>query len=378
MSVKTMSVKTMSAKTVFILFGILIYIYSQIMRNINVIYGMSDILYIQDDEVDQLNFSECISLTNESAMHFVSEYELENNMRFEYPTYLFSYGGSGNTLTRLVIETLTNIYTGGMYHDQKDVFKGGGHCKERDVIVVKLHPEHIRSQRENKDNYLKPCFSKRIMLTQTPKNWEYISAIFIVRNPFKAIFTMFEFFKGTEKIAGYGANDRHVRHFMANDFKVEMFKYFVQSQITSWMDTFVLIELMEKYNYTNYTVVKFENLVNFKQPKIAIIEMNKIVRFVYNDKYYTESSRIMLHKMQCIITHFMPTNYGRFGTYHRSKSNSSEYLSADMAYYELAVFDIDFICNLWTNIKQVLFKFHYNMLSAINCTERTVAHTLSE
>ena len=66
---------------------------------------------------------------NEDDIGFLCDHNLSypKQIRHPHPSYLFSFGGSGNTLTRLMLEYVNNIWTGSIYGDIHlfyDGFKG--------------------------------------------------------------------------------------------------------------------------------------------------------------------------------------------------------------------------------------------------------------
>eukprot|EP01083_Nonionella_stella_P192759 712323_1 len=61
----------------------------------------------------------CNSILNDSQhIHFLTQPEMNKNFKYKYPTFLFSVPGAGNTFVRLILEYLTNIWTGSIYGDQ--------------------------------------------------------------------------------------------------------------------------------------------------------------------------------------------------------------------------------------------------------------------
>ena len=137
--------------------AILIYIIAQ---SFDLKYSMTKLTFIQpvdriskqtenkEEEIYVVNVSKCMAKEKqmEHSIHLLNETEANLKLSFKYPTFLTSHGGSGNTLTRLLIEEITNIYTGSLYMDKKlqhRGFEGEGLCnKQYQVIAVKMHPEH--------------------------------------------------------------------------------------------------------------------------------------------------------------------------------------------------------------------------------------------
>ena len=133
--------------------------------------------------------------------------ELRNNMlRHDFPPYLISYGGSGNTYTRLLIEYTTKIWTGSMYHGefQAERFYGSKKCLT-EVIVTKVHGEHIRDidelikgeclcgcgfYKSANTKYFRSVYHRTDITVNEVTKQTYPKAIFIIRNPWHSLFGM--------------------------------------------------------------------------------------------------------------------------------------------------------------------------------------------
>ena len=62
------------------------------------------------------------------------------------------------------------------------------------------------------------------------------------------------------------------------------------------------------------------------------MEMNKIAKYLFNDKYYKENEEMITNKIKCLVEELMPNDYDRFGTIHRQKQDSEQYLTYDRGY----------------------------------------------
>ena len=72
---------------------------------------------IADSESKKMYVNECTMLMNDSLLHFMDKDERKQKFRFKWPTWLLSYGGSGNTLTRVIREYITSIWSGSISGD---------------------------------------------------------------------------------------------------------------------------------------------------------------------------------------------------------------------------------------------------------------------
>ena len=110
---------------------------------------------------------------NESDFGFLCDHNLSypEQIRHPHPSFLFSFGGSGNTLTRLMLEYVTNIWTGTIYADPllfRDGFKGEMEgCTRKEagnetlgdsqVLLIKVHPEHLQDILVNPEIMQREC-----------------------------------------------------------------------------------------------------------------------------------------------------------------------------------------------------------------------------
>ena len=137
-----------------------------------------------------------------------SQMKTTTDFRHQYPIYLFSYGGSGNTMTRLLLEYTTNIWTGSVYNDKDLIhagFEGEKVSSYFDNLVIKAHPELIDEERlrtNGRDLFLQPLLTTHLA-SDIATVYTNMSAIFIVRNPWKAIFSMYQ-----QSINGFGCDER--------------------------------------------------------------------------------------------------------------------------------------------------------------------------
>lgn len=311
-----------------------------------------------------LNYSECTAIVGDDYIDFIQD---ENKwiLRHEYPLYLFSYGGSGNTVTRLLLEYTTNIWTGSIYHQRgltHQGFEGEKTCKN--VMVVKAHPEHQKPRKiAIKASFLKECLEYYHKIGSYEPIYSNMSAIFIIRDPWKAMFALYQFHHGTEP----GVNG-HIRHSLIDKWNGTHFAKFVRSSANEWMKTFKIMELFEKYNF-DYIVVKFESLLNLSHDsKIAINEMNKMLIYLYNDEYYTKNRITLTQRMKCIFNQLINNNYQRFGKMHRTKPDPNIHVTFEMAFKFVIDNYLDIICSVWDIIEKRAISYGYqNIESEIQC-----------
>jgi len=329
----------------------------------------------------------CNSLIGEDNISFIDRQNDADQFRHQHPSYLFSYGGSGNTVTRTIFEYITNIWTTSIYHDRelnRIGFKGESKsCKiddteDRPVLLIKAHPEAADKLWRLPSNILRRClghpkpYYKRFKGASPPVDYGFISAVFIMRDPWKSIFTMFQYTYGVE------GESQHIRRMMLNKWNQsetkQLWTDFVGKEITMWSRTVDAMRLMDRFNdddgvnRTDYVVMKYENIIS-KDIQMAMDEIRKVLRFLYSDNYYAKMEDTFTERMQCIFGQFglMWNDIGRFGTMHRKPANASIHLTFDVAYQYLIEEHLEVLCKAWQQIEEIAAMYSYEMLYDLDC-----------
>ncbi len=274
------------------------------------------------------------------------------------PPLLISFGGSGNTFTRLLIEYITKIYTGSIYNGEfiKQGFVGSQYCIT-ETIVVKFHGEHMSD--------VTPIIQGK-WLCGTSGNiiekFEAINgkirnpaAIFIIRNPWDAFFALYQYWFG-KKVGGR----RHKSHINLDKFNVRDFRQKVSNYADKWNKNMIILQKFKDAN-TSHLIVKFENLVH-KDYNIKIKEALKIIRFLYRDKYYKEHQDLFKHRLDCLWNISMTDE--RMDSIHRDKPNDKQ-LNKTFAYKSLKV---KHICKVWNKLERFAKPFGYNIYNNVPCS----------
>ena len=306
-------------------------------------------------------FSECTQSMNDSLLHFTDTDERKQKFRFKSPTWLMSYGGSGNTLTRVIIEYITSIWSGSTKGDDglaRLGFKGQRKCKRDDgVLIVKSHPEQ-----HNMENMDLECWDRfgSNYAKQYAVLIDNISAIFIIRNPFRAIFAMYNYKYGR-------GQDRHIHTVPMTDWNVLKFIQVAIAEAGALTQTRIYMEHIRSEidngmdNY-KYIVIRFEDFFN---TQTVFGQMDKILRFVYNDEYYNRNVMELHHRIRCVTDHFLPDEYGRFGSIHRKYTGNI--VTFDFAFKEFYKMDPKEFCRFWSTIKWVAINYDYDNLPFAQC-----------
>jgi len=320
----------------------------------------------------------CLSLVNDRKITYLNDpaanLSYPDELRHPHPSYLFSYGGSGNTLTRTLIELVTRIWTTSIYHDvvlKKHGFKGEElRCdpkgSDRPVLLIKAHPEWMDRVRKDPRNLLRRCLGKKKGVM--PVHYHSASAVFIMRNPWKAMFTLFQF--------KYGApnEDRHTRHLRLERWDRGQWVQWVAEHAELWRRTAGFMRLMDSLPLTGYHVVKYENVIERSNTTVAVEEIRKVVRYLFSDSFYEQMAAELQDRMECAVGSLMRADYGRLGRMHRKAANESVHLTFDVAYQFLREQHPEVLCTAWNHIKEVAVRYSYRMLPGMDCVTN---HTLN-
>ena len=191
---------------------------------------------------------------------------------------------------------------------------------------------------------------------------EDVTAIFIVRNPFKSIFSMYNF--------NHGDNENsHIATVPLSKWNLFTFIQTAFSEAYDLRKTkrFIAKFTAKENNFKSITV-KFEY---FFDSQHAFNQMDKILRFLYKDSYYN-MNHLELHKrIRCVIDYFLLTDYGRFGGMHRKYNDSynETIVTSDFAYNEFYKHNPTQFCEFWNKIKWVCIQYNYTNLPSARCQD---------
>ena len=384
----------------------------------NIVYHTE--LQKQEEEISiqltNITFDQCKNIidikyqnrhnTNNQPIHLFNNKNNECHQKFKHceanTPFLFSYGGSGNTVTRIIISYITNIYTGSIYpsagyakRPDAGRFRGEGRCgdgDENNIVIIKAHPEHLNETK------LVSLFSgycsiydcvcgvksaekqitNEILYAQNIKyNSLLFNGIFIVRNPWNAMWALYQYYFGSGCPVN-GDQLVHVHHIYTESlvgcrigvkrrWNPKHFSMIInegENGYKAWLKTFELMELMDKYNKT-YAVVKFENLVNLKKPSVAIKEMEKMMEYLYLERYYEMNRMRLLQRMECLVVWLMKNDWKRFKPIHRSKPNvTKKQVTIEQAYSSV---NKTVICEIWADIEPYAVQYGYKIWNDIKC-----------
>lgn len=170
---------------------------------------------------------------------------------------LASYPGSGNTWTRVLLESITGVYTGSLYEDKMAHFPGSKHCPTKvGVTVLKTHMS-----------------SNQVVRPGCP-NAVFSRSIFILRNPYDAIIADFNRINGGK----VGIADR-------NSFNGSRWANFVKNHSYGWRE--MTLYWMSTYNRPVYVLV-YEDL-----KASTMLEMYKIMEFL--------NLNVTLQSLYCLV-----------------------------------------------------------------------------
>ena len=297
-------------------------------------------------------------------------------LRHGIPPLLISYGGSGNTFTRLLIEYTTKIYTGSVYGDEfsEDLgFYGSKYCLT-EVITVKFHGEHLVMDYTIKPLVNNPCLcgcARRYIhakwIKKPPKNATInkfkemdnpinTGAIILIRNPWDSLFALYQYKKG-DMLSD--EKNRHQNHRNLSTFNLKGFKKFLKKDINSWINNVKIYQMLKQQN-ASVIMVKFENLIS-SEIDIRNAELLKIIKYLYNDTYYEKNEMIFKQRIDCLWK-LMKTD-DRMEGIHRTKATSLQ-LNKTYAYQSL---NEEFLCQSWRKLQPYAIQFGYTSYQRMPC-----------
>eukprot|EP01083_Nonionella_stella_P152031 486762_1 len=296
---------------------------------------------LHDATVDNTHSIDCYSIVNEENIRFLDESTIHKykDLKHNGSVYLASYSGSGNTMTRVLLEYTTNIWTGSIFGGpsyRKAGFKGQirSICQHFDVMLIKVHPDLLKRRKSlTREMMLKPCFGNKFC--DAPAAYGNPGAVFIVRDPWKAIFTFYQFYMTKE--------EAHTGHVYLNQWDREGWKRHLAAHAFDWTQTFEMMQIMDQNNF-DYIVVKYEN-----------------------DAYHSQIKNDLRLRMQCIFSTLMANDYGRLGTFHRKKTNETIHLTIAKAYQYLIENHASVICNAWKTMQPFAERYSYHNIDGVHC-----------
>eukprot|EP01084_Bolivina_argentea_P204284 348841_1 len=195
------------------------------------------------DNLEQLNIS-FINCNN--------SYKLRHSM----PPYLISAMGSGNTFTRLLIELLTNFYTGTVHGTDFDLEKAGfigdNRCDDS-VIMLKAHAgTFLESKKWNgflngSFWFYKKCLNLRVRKNRCNNKNKEMNAIFILRNPFDTFLSEYQ-----RRIT-----KSHIGNVMKQHFEIETFKKKLIFCVKQYMEILFIYNEFKEIN-RDVLLIRFE------------------------------------------------------------------------------------------------------------------------
>eukprot|EP01084_Bolivina_argentea_P023837 44521_1 len=266
------------------------------------------------------------------------------NLRYKYPLYLYSDGGSGNTWMRTLLEYVTGISTGCVYGDdqyKKYLFNNEGVCNSH-VLVCKAHPIWFFTQ-------MPPVKMHPFGVWKKMKNVikDASGLVWIIRNPWHSLWSLYQlrFTRLNTNLEMH--HDRiNISEWNANDFWMDIYMGNREiSLVDKWKMQFRIVDMLlndtqRKWNDERIVRVKYEDLVNkFRRYN----ELLKIIKHLY---IVNETIGFTLPKNETSQNRISPKNKRFYGT----KTNKG-YKSVNIGYDQL--------------LKRIKCAFEYNYNSNI-------------
>eukprot|EP01083_Nonionella_stella_P029064 80084_1 len=318
----------------------------------------------KEHEIHQYNLAECPT-AGTNITFITSSIERQIMLRHKHPPLLISFGGSGNTFVRLLIEYMTKIYTGSIYKREfyGKGFHGSGRCLT-DVIVSKIHGEHMSQDSLElllNDECIYPCFCKSQRKHLEVEEINTVAAIFVMRNPWDAMFALYNYQVGGNSIK-QEERVRHTAHVPLNKWIASKFeKWLMRHQHPmGWKTNVKIMMQFEKMN-KSFLVIKFENIVH-PNMNIRSNELLKLAKYVYSEQYFKDNQDLLKYRIQC-IWNISQTDH-RMESIHRSKPNKWQ-LNKTHAYNSLSDKSI---CRIWNEIRPYAAALGYSNWNNISCS----------
>lgn len=209
------------------------------------------------------NAPEVLLCKDQVRMMNDTEWSLLKHKKF----VLASYPGSGNTFTRLVLETCFGYFTGSFYKDPmlQEVFAMEGAKEE--VLFIKTHYP------------CGGCWTKPDGITKIPEKYtgrvpagEIWGVVYVVRNPFKSILA--EFQRRATKVQEGNRVDSHTQTVVWSPNTVSLFESEFDAMLERWIKNY---QYYLRQSSGPTLVVPFEAVENASTRSAAML---KIAEFV--------------------------------------------------------------------------------------------------
>ena len=277
---------------------------------------------------------------------------LENNQS-RIPPVLYTFPGSGNTWTRLLVEYGTGVYTGSIYDDFRLVKFLPGETKcDSSVSVIKAHiglgvkhPLSFTYNEIEKDKYtlnLKSANNKCLKSGITT----FCNAIFIVRDPFAAIWSQYQLQR----------TNSHSGIITTKSFDLNSWRNALRMLAVEYLNMLTVdYPRMESVvGKDNVVFIRYEDLVNVTTRTKSLKE---IIRATGLQIFLSSSSLSEYdqeqERLECAFK-LSVTDGTR-----RSPINGETRMTAAMAYAHVK----DLVCEFWMNLQptQIESRFKYTL-----------------
>ena len=222
-----------------------------------------------------------------------SRNKLKIKPRFKHPLYLYSFGGSGNTWTRVLFQYITGIATGSMYEDDtlQHLSVMEGHCNDQ-LLICKAHP--LWFYQTVPPIVIDP--NGFFAATKAVRH-EADGMVWLIRDPWHAIWSVYQL--------RYGNHRNHANKISRSEWNPDAFYADIYmgikeiSLVEKWKIQFEMADILCKYSKRNWldrsegndsasgynnckhriVTVMYEHLTNKAQRNE---EFMKILRHIYN------------------------------------------------------------------------------------------------
>eukprot|EP01084_Bolivina_argentea_P101730 182337_1 len=150
-----------------------------------------------------------------------------------------------------------------------------------EVIIIKKHGEYTDNNELNSMiNAPESIWTKRFNISRS-KIRKYsgnitANAIFLIRDPWNAMFALYNFWQGQKRIP---SDSRHKKHVSLQDFNKAYFAQMIKRYSNKWNRNIKIMNIW-KANNKSFLIIKFENIID-SDTEIATNEMLKIMKYLY-------------------------------------------------------------------------------------------------
>ena len=283
------------------------------------------------------------------------------------------------------------------------VFESNCHLNDE----IKKYNINYESTRQLHSNYIENNI--KINITHFEQLYSYnrkqgINGVFLIRDPWITFWLLFQFdtsFHNRVNIDNDHAYDESINintsqiykkygYFtlskqewiegqFGKKFKLQLYnqQQLTKSQlikpkmIDNWLKQFEMMQQF-KLNQFDFVVIKYENLFDFQNYQIRMIELEKLLTFLITDDYYGSYEKDFLQRINCLFWAndkiYDELEYNTWLVDVIEKKPNLPYITINDAY---KVFDHMELCHIWSLVRDQAILYDYRAWNNITCDAAT-------